>query len=285
MLFPDDALVSIPYGHNLDGNCHVSVRIDSSTIDVDWLSSTFGDRLHAVELLPKAAEALVELARLEHPHIRGQVPDEDFFHVGEAGETLRRKRAMFHVAPDSGLKKRLNFLTGLGIIPHVDPGMPVENEGVLLDAVEFYLRNPILRTPVEPFHSVLKTLSRRRGLSLPDLEFERLPRHFYVTETGEITLSRRFADANVFFGTLEDTWDEIVASEAYERLSNLDKLAFERSLECMFCPHFRVCEAYFKAIDGTADCEAWKSTFAALQGEVEEARQLIERHAGEQRHE
>ena len=95
---------------------------------------------------------------------------------------------------------------------------------------------------------------------------ERIGRHFYMSDKGEVTLSRRLASEGVLFGTLEDGMDAWKQSEPYQMLARWEWVLREHSSPCTSCEVFKMCSGYFADLHSPRDvtCEAAKSMLLDL---------------------
>lgn len=271
--FPKGAKVNEPAGTFLDGQCSVSVRIHTED-DVPRLKEMYGRRLSNFEIDGESLRNLEFVRALAGMRVRILLADSGLFETGETVDALFCTEPVFAVKPDANLIRNLNFLTSLNFRVHIESGAAVQAEDSLLHAVDFYLHNPLLTTPVEPFHSLLHTVSRGRGYSMWDVEGENARTSFYVSDNGEVSLSKRWNIEGLNYGTLDDPWKKFVNSDLFRRLSAFRSELFRNKSSCVFCAHMDLCGGFLRAIDPDWPCELWQQVFLTLRGETQRAMQL-----------
>ena len=288
--FPPQTLVSVPFDLLPPGDSRIEVRL-RSVDDFSKALGKYGTRLRSVQLPGRELAGLEESACMSSPQnvsIRIRVGGlEELLEVD-----LRRRvpagRTVFLVEVGPEFPRVLNHLADLNARIHILPrarrsdAAPEEpaDEELLDRALETFLRHPTLRTPVEPLAAVLHTTIEGKGPSLWDTEREKAGGTFYMSETGEVSLSARCHDYGTNFGTMEDTYEALTESAAYRRFTSLRTAIFSEKLACVFCPHLRPCGGFFKALDAEADCSAWQHAFARLAEETQNARELVRHYSG-----
>ena len=118
----------------------------------------------------------------------------------------------------------------------------------LLQILDYYLHSPSLMVPIQPLHSLTVGLLEKREVNLWQACEEDCRRNIYVTEKGEVTLSRRFASRGALYGSVEDGPEVWGQSDFYQRLSGLDKNLRRDVSVCSYCRHFPVCGGYFQDV-------------------------------------
>lgn len=142
----------------------------------------------------------------------------------------------------TGFMKALRLAVSLGIPVRLLPGQP--DTAILAelgDAAEFYLRDSMVDSPVEFFHSLLAAFCKSDPDTLWDF-LEQLPHP-------AISL---------------DQSQEMDPVEAY--LAEI----LARGGECVTCRWLSVCAGYFKYPDPAYDCAGVKRLFSSLQSAADE---------------
>jgi hypothetical protein len=238
----------------------------------------YGKRLFNLEIEGELIEDIDVIHAIEGNRVRFILGDVNILEVeGRLIETLQKvnAQAVFEISPDKNLLRNIKFLTGLGILVHIDVSKPVQDEKTLLQAVDFYLHNPMLGTPIEPIHNLFVTMTRRRGRGLWSTELESVKTNFYVSDKGEVSLSRRWIENGMKYGTLNDSVKDFMISGLYIKLATLKEEMFRSTSPCVFCKHFNVCKGFFRAIDPEWSCDIWKEAFSILQGAVREGEDIL----------
>jgi radical SAM protein with 4Fe4S-binding SPASM domain len=276
-VFPKQTLVNTPFETMLEGKCSVSVRI-STPDHVPATLDFYGRRLYNVEIEDGSIRDIDLIRAIGPNRIRLILGDINVLEVdGRLIETLQEIRAKpaFEILPDGNLFKNINFLTGLGMLVHIDMSKPVQDEKALLRVTDFYLHNPTLSTPIEPIHSLLVLMNRGRGNRLWSTEQERVRTNFYVSNQGEVSLSRRWMERSLKYGSLDDSVDEFMKSGLYSKLASLKAELFRNKSPCIFCRHFDVCNGFLRALDPEWPCDIWQEVFGILKSAVKEGRNLL----------
>jgi len=271
--FPKHAKVKVPAGTFLDGQCSVSVRVRDED-DVRRLRGKYGTRLSNFEIDGDSVRNVEFVRALAGTRVRILLPDGDLFEAREIVDALLRTDPVFIVRPDANATRNVNFLTSLNFRVHVDPSSAVQAEDSLERAVDFYLHNPLLVTPVEPFHSLLRSITRGRGYTMWDIEAENVKTNFYVSDGAEVSLSERWNTQSLNYGTLDDPWSEIVNSDLHRRLSAFKLELFRKKSPCVFCAHLGPCGGFLRALDPEWPCEPWQRVFLVLRDEAKKALEL-----------
>jgi radical SAM protein with 4Fe4S-binding SPASM domain len=195
----------------------------------------------------------------------------------ELVNALLDMEAVFVVRPDAKLIRNVNFLTSLNFRVHVETSALGELENSLLDAADFYVHNPILTTPVEPFHTLLHTICIGRGHNMWAIEAENVKTNFYVSHDGEVSLSKRWNADGLNYATLDDPWERIVNSELFQKLSDFRNELFRNKSPCVFCAYLDLCGGFLRAIDASWPCELWQQVFCVLRDEAKKGKELLQR--------
>jgi hypothetical protein len=157
-----------------------------------------------------------------------------------------------------GFLKALKVAVALRLPVRLLPGQPSpEVLTELIDAVNFYLRDPMVETPVEFFHSVLASMCGAGDGSLWMI-LEEDPALF-LHRTGEGGFKIRGVSSStspdLFSATFVDTWF---------------KGLLEQDAECMTCPWQEICQGYFKWPYPNYDCGGVKQLFSAIEAVANE---------------
>ena len=202
---PGQIRLNIPGRLLLESSNSVAVRIGSADCDIAKLKEHYAHRLFNFEIEGDLIQDQALMKRLEKSRVKIG-PNTGIFEVGKSLQFYKSFLPVFFIKPDSQLIKSINYLTAFGFQVHIDMANPPENSSILEKAVEFYLHNPLLKTPIEPFHSLVKTLSGRAKISLWDTEYEKLGSNAYIDDSENISLSRRWLDKGKSYGKIDNTW-------------------------------------------------------------------------------
>jgi hypothetical protein len=169
-----------------------------------------------------------------------------------------------------GFLRALRVAVALRLPVRLLPGQPSPEVLIeLTEAVNFYLRDPMVETPVEFFHSVLASMCGSGNGSLWMI-LEEDPALFLHREAEGAFKIRGVSSStspHLFSATFVDTW--------FKRL-------LEQNAECMTCPWRQICQGYFKWPNPTYDCGGIKRLFSAVEAVANEmGRELASRdHIG-----
>lgn len=282
MNLPQNIRASILPGQLLDDKCAVSVRLDENNLDVEAASADYQGRLFNFEIDDESYLAPDLIERLERRRIKLTAGDR-IFEIGKHIDSFRKTSPVFMAVADNNLLKKINFLSAFGFQIHIDMNIPPASVEILAGALDFYLHNPLLRTPIEPFHSLLKTVAQTGPkFTLWDTEYEKTAANIYINDTGAVSLSARWSGKGLNFGSLENSWAEIELSDLYIRLSSITAELFREKSPCIFCRHMDICGGFLKAIDKDWPCDVWIETFDLLKNEVKNARAILKDHSGDE---
>ena len=277
---PESLRASIPPGILSDGENNVSVRINAGNADVPAIKKDYAGRLFNFEIEDDIYTDTEIIDQLQGTRIRVNASGR-IFDIGKNVEAYKKTSPVFLVETDKDLLKKLNFLTGFGFQVHINMSEPPANKEILEKALEFYLHNPLLKTPIEPFHTILRTASTEAGYSLWDTEYEKIDANLYIGNDGRVSLSARWYKNDQVYGNLEDSWGNLQSSDLYKRLSSFRKILFREKSACIFCDHMDLCGGFLRAVDKDWPCDAWIKTFDILRQEVKSARDLLGEHQKE----
>jgi hypothetical protein len=152
-----------------------------------------------------------------------------------------------------GFAKAVRLAAALRIPVRLLPGQPnpeVLNE--LAEVLTFYLRDPMIETPVEFFHSVLAFMCGAETGSI-----------WTILEEDPATFRHLGTDGrSMFAGSFEFLSPEKPASTfVRSRLKSL----IEENGECATCSWQGICQGYFKWPDAAYACGGVKQLFSSLQ--------------------
>jgi hypothetical protein len=157
-----------------------------------------------------------------------------------------------------GFLKALKVAVALRLPVRLLPGQP--SPEVLLElteAVSFYLRDPMVETPVEFFHSVLAAMCGAGDGSLWMIleEDPALFLHRGVNDGFKLPGGFTPPSSDLSSTTFVETW--------FRRL-------LEQNAECVTCPWQQICQGYFKWPDPAYDCGGVKRLFSAIKAAADE---------------
>jgi len=157
-----------------------------------------------------------------------------------------------------GFLRALKVAVALRLPVRLLPGQPSPEVLIeLTEAVSFYLRDPMVETPVEFFHSVLAAMCGAGDGSLWMIleEDPALFLHRGVDDGFKIRGISSSPSPDLFSTTFVDTW--------FKRL-------LEQNAECATCPWQQICQGYFKWPDPAYDCRGVKRLFSAVEAVANE---------------
>ena len=148
-------------------------------------------------------------------------------------------------------------LEGVPVVLSLEGRWPAD---VLDRLVDHFLFHPELETPIEPFVTIARTLAEGRGESLWAHGGEILGRDFFITSDGKVSLSERWADAGLFFGTTQDESEALEASDLWRSLASTRERVFHTLDGCSVCPDWHLCGGFFRALEDMDEaCTSWRS--------------------------
>jgi hypothetical protein len=141
----------------------------------------------------------------------------------------------------------LNFAVKLEVT-QPDQTLVKEMVGVL----DFYLHHSTVAQPIEFFHSLLLAFYQENPVTLWAVQEEDPAFFRYITEQGEETISRRFAETKI-------------KDDVGSFLENFNKELLTEKRECCQCEFFEHCGGYFKWPDREFSCDNVKTLLRTLQ--------------------
>jgi hypothetical protein len=180
-------------------------------------------------------------------------PGRDFarlYHLADV-RNVRPVRITIPVRP--GFLKALRLAASLQLPVRLMPGQPAaEVHGELLDAVEFYLRDPMVEAPVEYFHSALVSMQTGEPGSLWNALEEDPAVYLRLDERGNPELHSRAPGGNP-------------ATFVSDHASSVADAG-----ECRDCRWLGFCGGYFKQAEPEYACDGVIRVFEILQQAAEE---------------
>ena len=159
---------------------------------------------------------------------------------------------------EPGFLKAVKLAASLRLPIRILPGQPTpEVLAELTEALEFYLHEPMVETPVEFFHSSLASFCGAETGSLWMILEEDPAAFLRYDEQGNIKLPRspRIPLENrPLSGFVESHFESLV----------------ERRAECATCPWRHVCRGYFKWPDPAYSCRGVKQLFSIIEAAASE---------------
>lgn len=273
--FPKNTRVNIPAEILLDEDCSVVVRVNHGH-NVNRLRERYGHRLINFETRAELLQNQDFLQKLVGAKVKVFIRNQDLFDAHMVREKFPASDVIFCVTPNPNLVKQLNYLTSLGFRVHVDAAAQTVAEDQLKKALDFYLHNPLLSVPIEPFHTLLLTICRRLSYkhNLWHIVMENAETDFYVDDSGAVTLSKRWSARGRSYGYISQPWDEIVNSELHRELLSFQSEMFRSQKPCIFCSHFGLCGGFLRALDEQWPCDVWQQVFQTMHDEAHRAKQI-----------
>lgn len=174
-----------------------------------------------------------------------QSPDADFPRLYQlvGARAVREVRVTIPAKP--GLEKAVRLAAALGFPVRILPGQPSAEElGALECVLEFYLRDPMVEAPVDPFHSLLTAMGGGPSKTLW-MTLEHDPPSFPHSDPGG---------------------SSIPPLPEPGHLSSL----VSQGAECIHCPWYGICAGYFKRPEPAYGCAGIKRLFARTQSAANE---------------
>jgi hypothetical protein len=163
----------------------------------------------------------------------------------------------------SGFLKALKLAVALRLPVRLLPGQPApEACAELTEAATFYLRDPMVETPVEFFHSGLAFMGGADTGSLWTILEEDPAIFLHQEPDGRAKLPGVSGSPS-----LEISLPTFVATRF--------KQLVEQNTECTTCPWQRICQGYFKWPDPAYDCRGVKQLFSIIKAAADEMTQEL----------
>ena len=272
--FPHELLVDVPSSLFLTGGCEVVVRLQPKD-DIAGLRAAYGKRLHHVVIHERELGDVVWLSRLSGLRVEIVLGDgDDLSH--DVVEVLDTMQPLLRLDTSLRLFRNTNLLASLGYPVMVSAFDGSHGMQPLARALSYYLHNPLLNTPIEPFHSIMRHFLGNGPDTLWNIFGEVVGRNVYVGELGEVSVAQRWILAGACFGTLNDTWEKLSASELYRRLVRIRDGNLESAPPCVSCPHRDACGGFLRAVKAEWSCEMWQKVFTDIHNQGRQVAILTE---------
>jgi hypothetical protein len=279
---PRHLKINMPGSLLIEGENAVAVRINESANDIQEYREYYASRLFNFEFEDDLYLQPDIMQQVKGKRIKIN-PSARVFEIGKDVKLYKNAITVFFANADEDLIKVINYLTAFGFQVHIDTTAALKDSSILEKAVEFYLHNPLLKTPIEPFHTLVKTLGSGGGFTLWDTEYEKLSGDVYLSDLGEVSLSKRWLESGQSYGNLDDSWEKLSNSSLFIALKEFRQELFRRKSPCIFCSHLDICAGYLKAVDGNWHCEPWINAFDILKNEVKRAKALMQNMNGDKK--
>ena len=175
----------------------------------------------------------------------------------------RDVRVSMHALP--GFSKAVRLAAALRLPVRLLPGQPTpEVLRELADTLAFYLRDPMVETPVEFFHSALAFMSGADTGSL-----------WTILEEDPAIFLHLAPDARPILPGLSEFPSRQELGARFVQ-SHLERL-IENNAECAGCPWQRICQGYFKWPDAGYACSGVKQLFSTMEQAAREMGAELER--------
>ncbi len=162
-----------------------------------------------------------------------------------------------------GFLRALKLAVALRLPVRLLPAQPSPDAFTeLMEAVTFYLRDPMVETPVEFFHSVLGFMCGADTGSLWTI-LEEDPAIFLHQSSDE-----RFKSSGVAGSPSPEISLPTFVSTRFKEL-------IAQNAECATCPWQQICQGYFKWPDPAYDCREVKQLFSIIKTAADEMRQEL----------
>jgi hypothetical protein len=170
--------------------------------------------------------------------------------------TMHDVRVTMPAAP--GFLKAIKLAASLRLPVRVIPGQPTpEVLAELMEALEFYLHEPVVEMPVEFFHSLLATMGRADKRSLWMILEEDPAAYLHYDAEGRPQLPRSNGFRSI-----------AISPEAF--VQHHLKSLIDQNAECATCFWQQVCKGYFKWPDPAYSCQGVKQLFLRIEAAAAE---------------
>jgi len=165
-----------------------------------------------------------------------------------------------------GFLRALKVAIALRLPVRLLPGQPSPDLLTeLTEAINFYLRDPLVETPVEFFHSVLAFMCGAGTGSL-----------WMILEEDPALFLHRGVDGGSTLPRVSDSPSPDLSPATF--VATWFKRLVEQNAECVTCPWQQICQGYFKWPDPAYDCGGVKQLFSAIKAAADEmGRELARR--------
>ncbi len=182
-------------------------------------------------------------------------------------ETIRRRHPALNIwVRPTGNRMDVVRASGRAGIPVVFGPDAAEalGAGVGLELLEYYLFEPDLAVPIEPFHSLLRAeLGEDR--SLWNIWFGHPADHFFIDEQGNVSLCAAWCKRpERRYGRAKDGPGGWRASLAHKELvATLKRDGLAKA--CRDCPARRRCHGVVQSVTGKDSCGDWPEIFVRIE--------------------
>jgi hypothetical protein len=164
-----------------------------------------------------------------------------------------------------GFLKALKLALALRLPVRLLPGQPApEVCAELTEAATFYLRDPMVETPVEFLHSALAFMSGTDTGSL-----------WTILEEDPDIFLRQDPAGRAKLPSASSSLLPAVSLPAF--VATRFKQLVEQNTECTTCPWQQICQGYFKWPDPAYDCRGVKQLFSTIKAAADEMGQELAR--------
>lgn len=206
---------------------------------------------------------------MHRPNVRLRVSD------CQLGDIHRRRSLICSIKPtlvfeenSASLPRSVQFLSSLNLPIEISPDVIMsQNAESLLDLADRLLFSPFIKTTVQPIFELLQSLmvgDGRSPFSFWNACGETLGRDYFVSQNGKISLSRRWAERNRYFGDISSTIGEMQASPLYKELHGITRQGEFSNPACPSCQAKDFCSGFLCALDASYDCGPFLSFHAFL---------------------
>ncbi len=180
-------------------------------------------------------------------------PETEFSQLYRLVDVRAAREVRVTIPAVPGLLKATRLAASLGLQIRILPGQaPAEALVHLEEVVDFYLHDPMVEAPIEPFHSLLACLRSGEMETLWRI-LEEDPEVFaHIDTDGQCILPRSTQAAPPSF--VQDHFSRLI----------------EEGAECASCPWQPMCAGYFKWPDPAYCCEGVKRLFAQIKAAADE---------------
>lgn len=133
------------------------------------------------------------------------------------------------------------------------------------DLLDYFLRSLALQVPIEPFYFLASAVSEQHESTLRDHYHEVLGRSYFVDPRHRVTLSPRWAEREMFFGTIEQSEAHFQTSSLWTELQGWEQRIFVAQEPCAFCEHYRYCAGFWRTTrQADKTCGLWRGVMDRL---------------------
>jgi len=180
-------------------------------------------------------------------------PEAEFSHLYRLVDVRAARDVRVTIPAAPGVLKAVRLAASLGLLIRILPGQPADELlAFLREIVIFYLHDPMVEAPIEPFHSLLSTFRGHETETLWTILEEDPDIFAHLDSQGRAILPRSARPAPPMF--VRD---------------HLARLIEERT-ECSDCPWQQTCAGFFKWPEPTYSCEGVKQLFAQIKAAADE---------------